>query len=867
MREMFILRWFTCLLLSLVSLSAQKGELSPLVKKERPDWVITSQPPLPEEDVAKSGGSIRYLLSDIQHHLEEDIWYHHLAVEILSEAGVEDYSQLDFQFQPEYERVHLYELTIIRDGEVIDRLPSTQSKIIQREEGMDSQLYDGEHTLLLILNDIRPGDILSYAFATEGLNPIFDNRHHSFARLSYGIPMNLVKRRVLWNPLKRDLQWRVIGEAQPPIERELTKETAELFWEVVKLTRHTPEDRLPSWAFDYSWLEYSDYKNWEEFGKWGRDIYLKKDSLPDEIQLVCEELKAQADNEEELIVKVLRWVQRNIRYLGSFMGEHTHRPYSLTEIAQRRFGDCKDQGMLTTAMLRHLGFDAAPAVVNTTRKKAIADYLPGHSTFNHLIVHLRWQEEDYWLDPTYTFQGGLLKDLHMGEWAYAFVMRENENELISLKTRGFDVDQTTIEEEFNILNKEGEAKLLVTTRYTGGDANSVRRKFATDSLDEIGESYLEFYQTSYPETEASAPLSFQDDREHNLFTVTESYQVKSLWEPTEEGRSIEFEAHLLNDKISVPEDKKRTQPYRVSYPNRLTHIINIKLPVEWDLTPVNDTIEHPSFRFSSETELGEKALRLEYNFEALTSSISSENYESYRKGIDKVIYENINYQLDDEATEVAEVETENFKLGLPLWVSGVVLGGIIGLIISLLVFFFWNPRPRLATTHEHIGLGGWLILPIIGCLLNPFSALFLISSYNPVEEMEPVLQAESIFYGWRLYYFSGAFIETIFFFLSILTLVLLFTKRTCFPFIYITLVIYVTITEFYMILLESQLEDIEQSDERALEISKTILRAVLWGSYMIVSQRVRATFTHYRGRKTPPPIPATELSMNTTKTI
>ena len=195
-------------------------------------------------------------------------------------------------------------------------------------------------------------------------------------------------------------------------------------------------------------------------------------------------------------------------------------------------------------------------------------------------------------------------------------------------------------------------------------------------------------------------------------------------------------------------------------------------------------------------------------------------------------------------------------LGYVLWGSGVTIGSFIGLSVTILLFFFWNPAPRAPSTFMYQGIGGWLILPTLGTITAPFVAIYLISSYfTPLAEMSAILQAETSFYGWRLYYFSGALIETIYFFLSVLLLILLFTKRTSFPYFYIAIGIFTIVTEIYMIFIESNLADLESDTDRTTELAKIISPSILWSSYMLISQRVKATFTRARGHGSPPPIP------------
>ena len=73
----------------------------------------------------------------------------------------------------------------------------------------------------------------------------------------------------------------------------------------------------------------------------------------------------EAGSDEEAVVAALLWVKENARNAGSFVGEHTHKPYPLDQMRERRFGDGKEQGTRLAALLRRMGFHLAPALVNT----------------------------------------------------------------------------------------------------------------------------------------------------------------------------------------------------------------------------------------------------------------------------------------------------------------------------------------------------------------------------------------------------------------------------------------------------------------------------------------------------------------------
>lgn len=90
-------------------------------RRARPEWVIPAEFEVPES-IEEGSGSGRYLVADIQRHLEEEVSYQYYVLSIANEAGVEDNSQQSFDFQPEYETWVLHQIEVWRDGVAQNRL-------------------------------------------------------------------------------------------------------------------------------------------------------------------------------------------------------------------------------------------------------------------------------------------------------------------------------------------------------------------------------------------------------------------------------------------------------------------------------------------------------------------------------------------------------------------------------------------------------------------------------------------------------------------------------------------------------------------------------------------------------------------------
>ncbi|AXE29718.1 cysteine protease [Chromobacterium phragmitis] len=99
----------------------------------------------------------------------------------------------------------------------------------------------------------------------------------------------------------------------------------------------------------------------------------------------------------------MRHINRHYRYLNDQrLAERGLVPFTLAEIEQHGYGDCKDLATLLTAMLRAAGVEAEPTLV-FRGNFAAEPLLPGLGTVNHMIVRAVVDGKPEWLDPTNPF--------------------------------------------------------------------------------------------------------------------------------------------------------------------------------------------------------------------------------------------------------------------------------------------------------------------------------------------------------------------------------------------------------------------------------------------------------------------------------
>ena len=134
----------------------------------------------------------------------------HRAVMINDAASLTAAGQLTIAFVPDYQRLHLHAVRVLRGHETLDRTLSSTVRFLQRETGLERGMYSGEVTASILVDDLRVGDTLEFAYSIEGQNPVFGGKFSDVVAWDQPVPTAL--RRVVLNyPTSRQIFWRRIG--------------------------------------------------------------------------------------------------------------------------------------------------------------------------------------------------------------------------------------------------------------------------------------------------------------------------------------------------------------------------------------------------------------------------------------------------------------------------------------------------------------------------------------------------------------------------------------------------------------------------------------------------------------------------------
>lgn len=818
-----------------------------------PTWVTPVSPPSSntiQQDSTSDG--VAYTLVDNQWNIGEahQEYYGHYANKALNISGVDNVSQITISFDPTYESVLLHTITLHRDGRTIDRINRARMDVIQRERDLENQIYDGSKTLNIFLEDIRVGDTVEYSYSIQGSNPAFSDHFTARLKMQWAVPVNRLQYRVLWQDKHSNSL--TIKNHQTHIKPIITQhaDAVEYTWKSEQIKALVTDKNLPGWFDPYPVIYLTDYADWQEVVEWAKPLYLPYTSSTAQ-QKLLDTLLTNTDSLEERILKILRFVQDDIRYLGIELGIRSYTPSHPDQVLKQRFGDCKDKSRLLTSLLKMVGVESHVALVNTYAGKRLMDRLPTPRAFNHVIVLATVDGRSYWLDPTLTYQRGNLNTLYRPDYGYALVISSKAAKLIAMADFIDGVHSKSVIEEFDISGKSSEeTAYTVTTSYLNYYADSIRIDISRSNVLELQKLYLNYTASSYPDVRVAEKMDVTDNEHENRMDITEHYTISEIWQKYDDNRYVyaSFSPFLIHDHLTGVNSLNRTMPYAVSHPVRFTHTTRIKLKDGADFDNEQAVVEDKAFRFTKDVSFSTNTLVIAYNYESLKDHVLPADIRTHSENIDKAL-DLADYQAQKTNPALSSTAFPQDKSDInPVAVTIFLIALTGSIALSWKFIYLYDPPYPLPDSIENslVGLRGWLLLPGCALLISPISILYNSKEifYTFSEGQWTALQGS--FGNVMLVIITAEVIANVAMIVAAVFLLILFCKRRhTFSRLFVLYMIF-GLMIFIMDSLVTQLlisKKLHLDETTINQIFGQAIYTILWVSYFAKSRRVKATFT------------------------
>ncbi len=148
------------------------------------------------------------------------------------------------------------------------------------------------------------------------------------------------------------------------------------------------------------------------------------------------------------------------------------------------------------------------------------------------------------------------------------------------------------------------------------------------------------------------------------------------------------------------------------------------------------------------------------------------------------------------------------------------------------------PAAKSEEPTKHLaGIGGWLIFPAIGLILNTVGLIlgigFLVSEFTSWSQM-------GLGFLWGIE-MADLVISTVF---VLWAAILFFNKKRGAPKAYICMMVYFVLSSGMIVYFETSWQQHEMAEESIRMVFRTLVSSAVWIPYFLASKRVKATFVN-----------------------
>lgn len=637
-RGVCLLRILGVGLLSLLGLANANAVIVPPAKGPVPAWVksipLDENAPVPVDQIR---GGVYYLLADRQTRVSgtDRQLFNRFAVKAVNDKGLEHAASVDIDFDPAYQRLQLHTLAVHRQGRVISQLATAPIRTLQREKELEALVLDGRLTVSVLLQDVRVGDVVEYAYTLQGSRPETRGHHFGAFDMQWRDPVHALYTRLLW-PAERPIQFKNTNVGQPATE-SLQGGLREFEWTARAVPGLHVSDDAPVWYDPYPFVQWSSFRDWGEVSRWAVPLYAVPKLPAGELRTEVDRIRQTHADPGDQVVAVLQFVQKNIRYMSVVIGAGSYTPSPPGVVLARRFGDCKDKTLLTLTMLKALGIEARAGLVNTRIREGVMQRIPSAAAFDHVLVRVQVNGQPYWIDPTRYPQTGPIHAISQPHFGHALIIDPATRDLEPMQHG--DATQTTrkIRTEFDATEGIGKtATLTVTTELTGLSAEQLRNDLSGSNLEAVQRDYLNFYGGYYPGIVSAGPMGVDDNPHTNVLTVVERYQIADFWTKGDKPGMLEASIWVpdMRSQLKVPRERVRNAPLAIPHPTVIENTTVVRLPEDWPVDPESTVVRHPAFEFTDELTTTPTLLTRVSRYTSLSDHVRAEDMADYAKKLE-----------------------------------------------------------------------------------------------------------------------------------------------------------------------------------------------------------------------------------------
>ncbi|MGM0636144.1 MAG: DUF3857 domain-containing protein [Bacteroidota bacterium] len=360
---------------------------------------------------------------------------------------------------------------------------------------------------------------------------------------------------------------------------------------------------------------------------------LNNEELSPELAKIAEEITVSAHTNLEKVKQVYYWTQQNIKYIDVEYGIGGFVPRDANTVYHQKYGDCKDNSSIMSAMLNHLGITTHLTWLGTRKIPYSYHKLATPMVDNHMILTYidPLTDKAYFLDATGRF-------LPLG-MPSSFI--QGKEALIGIDDNNFEIrevpwvaaEKNFINEKNNLQIEENNLVGKATNEIGGYDKIRIFNRLENSSERDRTSLFRSYFK------KPSRNYIIENIQTENEFAYDESFKISFDFTINQYIQKINDEIYVnlnLSDFLKSFEPDEVNDRDIVMKHKKSNHIVNqLEIPENYQIKhlPENAAIDHENFYASINYEANENEIIYTHDFFIKSSRLTPEEQKNVKEAV------------------------------------------------------------------------------------------------------------------------------------------------------------------------------------------------------------------------------------------
>jgi hypothetical protein len=598
-----------------------------------PAWVVSCS--FDSAFKARETCPVTHLFVSRQIHAGNRQTCYHLAMRLETIQAVQNQSQWQLQFEPRTQSVTLHWIKVRRGNQEFDHTDLAKIRLLQREEGLERFVIHGWCTLLLLLEDVRPGDIVESCYTIETRAALLPGNCAAFFILPQGVMVGKFHFSVQFDE-SRSMKWKAASADLKPTE---TRESGKVLWVWTgdNYEEPGPEKNTPAWYLSCPWIQISDCPDWGTVAVAMAKVW----TVECDETVLAEIINEIVKKEPDILLQVQRaieLVQDEFRYLSVNIEPGGQVPTPPGIVARKRFGDGKDLSFLLVQLLKRLRLSARPILVNTQLRKTIAAMLPMDGLFNHVVVEYEVKGQTRWVDATLKQQGGGALNRFIPDYGVGLPVAAAVTGLVASPPAITQASRYELKETV-LLDTTGAPSFLSVVLHTkGSHAEALRQQFDEAGVEAVAGERLQLCINRFVNANRVGALEYRDDRAANEFVLAEVFEINGFLtaHSTRGMCRFRFPNSLMLQTLQLPEKGTRRTPFALPYPCNIVYTVVVEASALQPMGTRRQNVQSPFLKFSRHHKCLHRFWLTTLTLSTLADAVPPEQIVEHRTAVEDI---------------------------------------------------------------------------------------------------------------------------------------------------------------------------------------------------------------------------------------